>query len=309
MKNPVLDGFENAPWLIHDTRAPLPETLRAIDAFRIEAAKYPFVPGVEVGYPNDATPDNMERTDFQLSHGNNLYLYTPKDVLEGETRVVFYIHGGGFIRGNGKWCRANAISLARYLGLPAYCNEYRCAPEYKYPAALDDAEEAWDFLVRQRGIKPENIILSGESAGGTFAMALTNRLKQKGAGLPCMQILLSPVLNLAEDGLSHKYNLGKDQAFDSLLDFTVYTGTADVRSPAVSPLYADFTGFPPTFFFADDTEIFVSDTLTAAEKLCKLGIRTQVYLTHNMFHVFPFEIPDVEESKRVYQAMRAFVFS
>lgn len=309
MKNPVLDGFEGASWLTHDTAEILPETHKAIEAFRIEAAKYPFKPGIEVGYPDDRTPENMSREDFQLSHGNNLYLYTPDEVAPEEKRVVLYVHGGGFIRGNGKWCRANGISQARYFHLPVYCNEYRCAPEYKYPAGLDDTEEAWDYLVNTRGIKPENIIVSGESAGGTFAMALTNRLKQKGRELPCMLILLSPVLNLAQDGVSHTYNLGKDQAFDSLLDFTVYSGDADLTDPDVSPIHADYKGFPPTFFFADDTEVFVSDTLTSAQRLDQLGIRTKAYLTHGMFHVFPFELPNIAESKRVYAAMVDFIRS
>lgn len=164
-------------------------------------------------------------------------------------------------------------------------------------------------MIRELGIKPENIIVSGESAGGTFSMVLVSRQKRKGKPLPCMQILLSPVLNLAQDDKSHKYNLGKDQAFDSLLDFSMYTGSASLKDPDVSPLYADYAGFPPTFFFADDTEIFVSDTLASAQKLHQLGIRTTAYLTHGMFHVFPFEIPGLEESKRVYAAINAFIYA
>lgn len=307
MNNPVLDGFQGASWLIHDTAEILPETRQAIEAFRIEAAKYPFTPGIEVGYPNDETPEGMTREDFQLPSGNNLYLYTPKDVPCEEKRAILYIHGGGFIRGNGKWCRANAISQSRYFHLPVYCNEYRCAPAYQYPIGIDDTERAWEFLINQQGLKPENIIVSGESAGGTFAMTLIHRLKKKGAGLPCMQILLSPVLNLAQDGESHKYNLGRDQSFDSLLNFALYTGSADLKDPDVSPIYGDYEALPPTFFFADDTEIFVSDTLVSAQRLHQLGIRTKVYLTHNMFHVFPFELPDIAESKRVYAAMREFI--
>lgn len=308
MENPVLKGYESASWLIHDTAGILPETRQAIEKFRMEAAKYPFMPGIEVGYPKDDTPEEMTREEFRLPHGNNLYLYTPKGVPTGEKRVVLYIHGGGFIRGNGKWCRANAISQARYFNLPVYCNEYRYAPEHPYPAGLDDTEDAWNFLINSRGLEPAHIILSGESAGGTFAMALTNRLKQSAKTLPCMQILLSPVLNLAQDSESHRYNLGRDQAFDSLLDFTMYTGGADMTAPDVSPIHANYEGFPPTFFFADDTEVFVSDTLLSAQRLDQLAIRTKVYLTHGMFHVFPFELPDIEESKRVYAAMSEFIY-
>lgn len=146
MQNPVLEEFKEAAWLIHDTKEALPESLKTIDAFRVEAAKYPFTPGIEVGYPNDDTPSDMVRKEFPLSHGNRLHLYMPKDLSVEEKRVVFYIHGGGFIRGNGKWCRANAISQSRYFHLPVYCNEYRCAPTHQYPVGMDDTEEAWNFL-------------------------------------------------------------------------------------------------------------------------------------------------------------------
>ncbi len=307
MCDPVLKEYKDMPWLIHDTGEILPETVKAVEEFRTESAKYPLAPGVELGYPDDETPEDMSREDLALSHGL-LYRYTPSAIPEGEKRVVLHIHGGGFLRGNGKYSRAIAIAEAEYFGIPAYACEYRYSPEYTYPAALDDCEEAWGYLVDDQGVDPGDIIIAGDSAGGALASALIYRLMRKGKEIPCAQVLFSPVLDLTQSGESHAYNLGRDTVFENLLDFSVYCGDADLSDPEVSPAAGDYAGFPPTVFFAEETEIFASDTLTAARRMADQGIRVRVYLSQGMFHEFPIEIPKVEESKRVYGSMREFIF-
>ena len=93
--------------------------------------------------------------------------------------MVLYIHGCAFILGDGKWYRSNAISQVGYFRFSTCHCEDRCTPAHPYPAALDDAEEAWNSLANSRSAKPEYIILSGDSGGYTLAMALANHLKEK----------------------------------------------------------------------------------------------------------------------------------
>jgi acetyl esterase/lipase len=78
------------------------------------------------------------------------------------------------------------------------------------------------------------------------------------------------------------------------------------HDPEVSPIYSDMKGWPPTIFFADDTEVFVSDALIAADRLHKQGIRTEAYITHGLIHVYMFEMPEVPESAVCYEKIREF---
>lgn len=307
--NPLFQAYQDAPWLVHREEPASDETKKCIVEVMAAEAEYPFAPGNELEYLDDSTPASMSRTDYKLARGLNLYAYCPNALDPAEKRVIYYIHGGGFMRGNGKWCRMNAITQVKYLGLPVYCGDYRYIPEHKYPAGLDDVEAGWNYLVDVLGIDPQNIIVSGESAGGTYAMALTVRLKRQGRKLPLKLVVLSGYLDMALEGESYLYNIGKDSVFsaDDLPNASFYTDEEDVKQPEISPLYADFTDFPPAFFAAEDTEIFASDALRAADKMHKAGIAVKGYFTHGLVHAFPFEVPDVPESQAVFAAIKEFL--
>lgn len=306
----ILQGYEKAPWLLYDAQEPGDFTKLRIQETLEEGAKYPMAPGAELPYPHDETPDFLVRHDLKTPSGLNLYRYTNYNTPAEDTRVIFYIHGGGFMRGNGKWCRANGITLARYLGLPVYCSEYRYAPEFQYPLPLDDCEEAWDYLTTQCGVKPEDVILAGESAGGTFIFALAARLKRKNKPLPGRIFSLSGFLDMALAGESYKANAVIDPVFggaDISILSNAYGGNSDPLQPELSPVYADVTGFPPTFFCADDHEVFASDSLRLAEKLHAAGIPVQCHISHKLIHAYPFEMADIPETKRVLAAAKAFL--
>jgi acetyl esterase/lipase len=87
----------------------------------------------------------------------------------------------------------------------------------------------------------------------------------------------------------------------------MYADENQLSHPEVSPIYSDMKGFPPTFFTVDDTEVFLSDSLIAADRLHKLGIRTRAFITHGFVHVFAFEVPDAPEAQSLFQAIRKFI--
>ncbi|MDR1785605.1 MAG: alpha/beta hydrolase [Spirochaetaceae bacterium] len=311
MSNPLLfKDYEGAPWLTHIEKEPSPAAKKRIPELFAEQAPYPMAPGNELVYLDDSTPSTLIRQDVDAPHGLHLYSYKFKQPDPKEKRVIYYIHGGGFMRGNGKWCRKNAISLAVNLGLPVYACEYRYTPEHKYPAGVDDSTWGWDYLVNKLGIDPGNIIVSGESAGGTYAMALCVRLKRQGRPLPGKAVILSGYLDFALESPSYKLNREVDPVFNVDLAPTVpfyLDDLSKVKDPEVSPKYADFTGFPPTFFCVDDAEVFLSDALIVADKMHKLGIPVKVYVSHGLIHVFPFEMPEVPESQDAFKAMKKFL--
>jgi acetyl esterase/lipase len=213
-----------------------------------------------------------------------------------------------FVRGNGKYCRQLAILHMQRLGLPAAACEYRTAPANKYPDALDDVFAGFKYLTDALGYAPSDIIVAGDSAGGTFAAALTHRLKRLGLGLPQKLVLYSPCMNLTGSFESHKYNIGKDQTFtQGLPSPEYYTGSADLTDPEVSPYFGDFTGFPPTYFCAEDTEVMCSDALMTADKMYKQGVRVQVHIFHGLWHVFPTYTQSTPESKLVFEEVKEFI--
>ncbi|MDR3342601.1 MAG: alpha/beta hydrolase [Treponema sp.] len=307
--NPLFEDYKDKPWLTHTETEPSRETKDWIPRLIELSKQYPIAPGNELEYFDDSTPDSMTREDIRTPGGVLIYKYTPKNLDPAEKRIIYYVHGGGFMRGNTYWCRSNAIHQVLNFGLPLYAVTYRYIPEFKYPAGLDDTEDGYNYVVNERGNAPSDIIMTGESAGPTYMLALCGRLKRQGRELPQRLVVMSGFLDYTFQGASYRYNLDKDILFGVPMEETVhvYTDEADATNPDISPIYSDFTGFPPAFFVVDDTEVFVSDTLTCADKMDKAGIPVKVYITHGLWHCFQFETPDIEESKFVYKEMKAWL--
>ncbi|MDR1796401.1 MAG: aminotransferase class I/II-fold pyridoxal phosphate-dependent enzyme [Clostridiales Family XIII bacterium] len=304
----IFKDYKSAPWLEHVETEPSPYAKKRMPEIFKEQAPYPMSPGNELDYLDDSTPAHIRRgSDIDMPNGLHMYHYAPKGLVPDEKRVVYYIHGGGFMRGNGRWCRMNAITLAKNLGLPVYACEYRYTPENKYPKGLDDAEWGWDYLTKERGVDPAHILVAGESAGGTYAMALCARLRRKGAALPGGLVIFSGYLDMTLSSPSYKENFGVDPTFTVDLSLFVpyyIDDLSKLKEPEVSPIFSDFTGYPKTFFCVDDTEVFVSDALIVCDKIARLGIPVKAYVPHGLMHVFPFEMPDIPESQKVWLEIR-----
>ena len=130
-----------------------------------------------------------------------------------EDTVILYLHGGGYTCGNIEFAIGFASTLAKSLGLRVFAPAYRLAPEFPYPAAINDAERAYQFLV-DCGISPKSIILCGESAGGGLCYALCKRLKDKRKNLPAGIIAISPWIDLTLSGDSIRNKEGVDIALN-----------------------------------------------------------------------------------------------
>ncbi|MDR1796400.1 MAG: alpha/beta hydrolase [Clostridiales Family XIII bacterium] len=305
MKDPLFAEYEGAPWLVRTEAEPTAEAEAAIVPHLALLKQYPMQPGVDREFIDDATPEGMVREDVAES-GARLFFYRYEGQPPGP-RILFYVHGGGFVRGNGKYCRLNARTFLRKLGFPSVACEYRTAPESRWPAALDDVHAAYRYLTGERGYAPSDIILAGESAGGNLAPALLARLKRLGQALPPALILFSPAADLTMRGPSLAANVGKDRFFPGGLGSAeYYCDPAEWKNPEASPYYADFAGFPDTYLAADDTEVLCSDTLAMAARMHAAGVRVKAHLYHGLIHGFPLEVPDVPESDEVYREIKGF---
>ncbi len=117
--------------------------------------------------------------------------------------TIYYLHGGGYIIGSINTHADMVSRIARASGARAFSLNYRLAPEDPFPAAVEDATAAYRWLLAQ-GIRPESIVIAGDSAGGGLALATILSLKAAGDPLPGAAVLLSPWTDLDGTGESMK---------------------------------------------------------------------------------------------------------
>ena len=324
-------------------------------------------------------------------------------------KIILYCHGGGYSTGSPLYARTLTTKLASQLSMDVFCFDYRLAPEHPYPAAVDDAQAAWDYLMLQ-GYGAKDIFVAGDSAGGNLALALGLRLKKQKRMLPAGFVLMSPWTDLTVSGKTHVTKADVDpvlnqnylnemienyvpqakkvqmeavkplqeagtlqegntlqtvgtlqerntlqtadtlreakalqegntiraagalqegnilQAADTLREanalqegniiraagtlqerntlqtagtekqkpgdksankvFEEIFDTEYLRNPEISPLFGDFTGFPPTYIQVGDLEVLMSDSTMLQKKMSGEGVAASLDTYKNMWHVF-----------------------
>ena len=208
----------------------------------------------------------------------------PKD--ERRSGVILYLHGGGYTCGSLEYAKGFAATLASQCGVRVFCAAYRLAPENPYPAAVDDALEAYRYLLK-KGYAPRQILLCGESAGGGLIYALCLRLRQEGLELPCGLIGISPWVDLTGSGQSYETNRDNDPSLtQELLEFYAKCYTTDPADPLCSPVFGDLTGFPPSLLFAGGDEILLDDARALHEKLVQSGCSSRLHIAPERWHAY-----------------------
>lgn len=209
-------------------------------------------------------------------------------------RVILYCHGGGYTSGNLGYSRPLAAKLTSCTGWDTLCFEYRLAPEHPFPAAADDAMRAWDHLM-YLGYGARDVVVAGDSAGGNLALVLCHRLKQMGRKLPAKLVLMSPWTDMTASGKSY----GQCGDLDPILSLeyiqavrSAYAGGRELDSPLLSPLFGDFSGFPPTLVQVGSHELLLSDSVRLRDRMRAAQIPCYLEVWNDMWHVFQmFPIP------------------
>lgn len=174
-------------------------------------------------------------------------------------------------------------------GVVAYNMDYALAPENPYPAALDDATNAWQFVVGE-GFSPDDILVGGESAGGNLTLALVLKLRQRGLALPTGLYLLSPWLDLTQSGESYGICAARDpmvsrDVLQGMADS--YCGNAAPANPLISPLFAELAGLPPLFVQAGSDEVLLGDSTRLAHRFALAGGDVTLRVWPEMVHAWP----------------------
>ena len=236
---------------------------------------------------------------------------TAERLLTENREVVLQLHGGGYIGKMKNAYRDFAVLYARMPGERAVLSvDYRVAPEDPYPAALEDAYAAYQWLL-EMGCRGSQIIVAGDSAGGGMALALCLYLKDKGEPLPKKLVLMSPWTDLTASGESYTTNYEKDPLFgntkESLIYVNDYAGDHDKMDYYISPLFGDFRGFPPMLIQVGSLEMLLSDSVSVAAKARQQGIRVRLSIYEGMFHIFQMAAKMLPESKRAWVEIGKFI--
>lgn len=234
----------------------------------------------------------------------------PKCVVTG--RVILQLHGGGYIGPMKNVYRRFAVQYSRRsLGGDVLTVDYRVAPEYPFPAALEDALAAYRWLLEEKKYEPERIVISGDSAGGGLSLALGLYLRDKKIPMPGGFLVMSPWTDLTNSGASYGDNYESDPLFgnstDSLLYHSSYIGQADPKDPYLSPLFGDFHGFSPVLMQVGSHEVLLSDTLGVAEKLKRAKVKRRLSIYEGMFHVFQMGLELIPESREAWDEAEEFL--
>ena len=209
--------------------------------------------------------------------------FATPDAIPG--RAVLFLHGGGYVVGGLDSHDSICADLAAGAEVAIVALDYRLSPEHAYPAALDDAEAAYDDLLDSH----QHVILMGDSAGATLAAALSLRLRRHGKPMPWAQVLIYPMLHP-----DFRRALGGPKEQAPLLpaaSLPVYVaaylgGKAVVTDdPEVAPLATrDFTGMPPTAIFAADIDPLAEDAHDYAAALTENGVPVTLHPGHGLVH-------------------------
>ncbi len=253
-------------------------------------------------------------------------MLTPKDELTDG--VILYLHGGGYVAGNLDYALGFGSALAVKCGIKVLTVEYRLAPEHPYPAALDDAMDAYGYLL-SNGFQPSRIALCGDSAGGGLCYALCQKLRDKGRSMPAGIIAISPWTDLTAGGASYELNKKADPSVTAerlkyYADCYVYGGEkkekgriypitnpdteddlAKKSDPRISPLFDSQEKMPDSLLFVGNDEIMYDDAYLMHEKLLAAGCKSELVVAPELWH--GYVLYDLPERAGDYDKISKFI--
>ena len=235
--------------------------------------------------------------------------FTPKKNVRNNT-IFVYLHGGGYCFGSSRTThRIGLANLSKTTSCIIHSVDYRLAPKHPFPAALDDAIQAWNAIIAD--YPDSKIILSGDSAGGGLSLALMMRLRDEGSRLPDAAVLFSPWTDLTCSSKTYQ-TLAK---VDPMLPHSApnhcagyyVPDTENRKNPYISPLFGDFTELPRMLILVGDREILLDDSRKVGEKAKLSDVEIEVDIWPKMFHDWWLFGPLIPESNKCLEKVAEWI--
>ncbi len=225
-----------------------------------------------------------------------------------DEKAVIYLHGGGYVSGFLPSYYMICGTLSEVTGARVVMPDYRLAPDYPFPSALEDSLSIYIWLL-ENGFDAENIFIAGDSAGGGLALAMTLAIRDEGRVLPAGLILLSPWTDLTFSGKSHQTKADKAVILhpeNLQLWAESYLAFADPRTPHISPAFADMKNFPPMLIQVGGEEVFLDDARMVTEHAEAVGVDVTLSVYEGMWHVWQ-AVGILDEAKKAFEEIGKFV--
>jgi monoterpene epsilon-lactone hydrolase len=243
--------------------------------------------------------------------GVNVYRVTPAQIDPKHKHHLFvYLHGGAYIVYSGEAGTTEAILIAARLKMPVLSIDYRMPPAYPAPAGINDVVSVYRQLLKKR--TSASMAMGGSSAGGGLTLASVHRFKQLGLDLPGALYLGTPGVDVTKTGDSRYINEGIDRILVSWdgIPFNalkMYAENYDLKHPYVSPIYGDFSGFPPTYLISGTRDLLLSDTVRTHRKMRAAGVIADLNVYEGQSHGDYLAWMDLPESREHYAELNAFL--
>jgi acetyl esterase/lipase len=271
----------------------------------------------------ELTPDEMRRrlllraaslptaprvsVSKQVANGVACEWHTTPGCSDAE--VIVYLHGGGYVFGGLDTHRRLAGHLAAMVGMRVLTVGYRLAPEHPFPAAVEDACEAYKWVVAH-ATTHDNVVLMGDSAGAGLAVSTCLALGDEGVALPARLVLLSPWVDLTDNaGLLRDADVEDPivtpQGLTQLRNW--YLAGHDPNDPLVSPVLGDLRSLPPTLIHVGELEILRSDASRLADVLATHGVPAECQVWPGMIHVWHMYAGQVPEADLALQSIANWI--
>lgn len=222
---------------------------------------------------------------------------------------ILYLHGGGYFMCSPASHRPLTAGLAKEANRRVLSINYRQGPDHAFPAWLEDAVSAYRYLLEQ-GYAANKMVIGGDSAGGNLVLSCLQQLRNEGLPLPAAAFCISPWADLAGESASVDTNEAHDVmlARNSLRSLGRYhLRGQDAADPLLSPVHADFSGFPPLMIQVGSTEILRDDSYSVAERASEAGVEVRLEEWRDLPHVFHLFSRYIPEGRRAIRHLTAFI--
>ena len=229
----------------------------------------------------------------------------------GTGPTLLHLHGGAYVFASARTHRGFVSQIVARTGGRALVLDYRLAPEHPYPAALDDALEAYRWLLA-RAVPPTQIAFAGESAGAGLALATMLRARAEGLPLPACAALVSPWVDLTPRDAPRTADarrdvMLRDEQVAAWAD--LYAPGRDRRDPFISPVFADLRGLPPLWMCVDRDELLYPETMQLVERARQAGTDVELEIGQGLLHVWPFFYALLPEGRKTIIHLADFLRS
>lgn len=230
------------------------------------------------------------------------------------SRRICYIHGGSWVSGSIAGYRAFLSRVSRAAEAVVLAVDYRLAPEYKFPAGLEDCVQAYQWMLENGPVskKPAGAVyLMGDSAGGNLALSTLLKVRDSKLPLPAGVVAISPPTDFTGGSPSLATRASVDpiinpNALSALAP--VYLGTDhQLTDPYVSPLFGDYHGIPPILLQVGDCEVLLDDSTRLATHAAGHGCAVTLEVWDGMPHVFQGFAPFLPEASDAIAKIGAFI--